>query len=305
MRLHEYGHRDRHIDTLVVTLLLFSVLLYLILTGDLFSAQAQDEIGGSRFIPDVLLAGFRTLAAGLSLFTVVSICLDHEGGPSIPLFYESRQCEEAVLFGSHRLAAFTVWSFIAFGVYFTLAALVSWSQVLGWSFPSWLLTVIPPLFAIACGTALLVTVVVTYYLIPNNQKKGFDVAKYFLWYEIVMHNLNVIILGVDLVLGGIDITLGMVAFPLIFGIAYVFFSYLYAVYGGGIYLYDFLDPRLSRAPYIHIGLFAMISFFYAVALVLDALVDWNIIAGGFGMALGIYSIVRFREPVRSGFQVEA
>ena len=146
------------------------------------------------------------------------------------------------------------------------------------------------------------TVVVTYYLIPNNQEKGFDVAKYFLWYEIVMHNLNVILLGADLVFGGVDITLGMVTFPILFGIAYVFFAYIYALYGGGIYLYDFLDPRVSRAPFIHIGLFAMIALFYSVALVLDALVDWNIFAGGLGVLVGIYSIVRFREPVRSGFQ---
>ena len=116
-----------------------------------------------------------------------------------------------------------------------------------------------------------------------------------------MHNLNVILLGADLVLGGVDVTLGMIAFPVLFGIAYVFFAYIYAVYGGGIYLYDFLDPRVSRAPYIHIGLFVMIAFFYSIALVLDALVDLNIIVGGIGVALCIYSIVRFREPVRTGF----
>ena len=302
MSLHEYGERDRHIEPFVLTLVILVLLLIAVLTGDFFSIQPQHRSGGSEFIPNVLLAVFRTFAAGLSLFTVVSICLDKQGGPSIPLFYESRERGEAVLFGVHRLVAFTVWSFIAFGVYFTLAAFASWAVVFDSSVPSWLLAIIPPIFAIACGTALLVTVVVTYYLIPKNQKKGFDVAKYFYWYEIVMHNLNVILLSIDLVLGGVDITLGMVSFPVLFGIAYVFFSYIYAVYGGGIYLYDFLDPRVSRAPYIHIGLFVMIAMFYSVALVLDALVDWNVIAGGVGVAIGIYSIVRFREPVRSGFQ---
>ena len=302
MGLHEYGERDRHIETFVLVLVMLAALLIVVMTGDFHTAQEQDRIGGSPFLPDVLLAVFRTLAAGLSLFTVVSICLDQEGGPSIPLFYESRKCEEAVLFGAHRLAAFTVWSFIAFGTYFFLAAFASWAEIFGATIPSWVLAVIPPIFAIACGTALLVTVVVTYYLIPNNQEKGFDVAKYFLWYEIVMHNLNVILLGADLVFGGVDITLGMVTFPILFGIAYVFFAYIYALYGGGIYLYDFLDPRVSRAPFIHIGLFAMIALFYSVALVLDALVDWNMFAGGLGVLVGIYSIVRFREPVRSGFQ---
>ena len=94
----------------------------------------------------------------------------------------------------------------------------------------------------------------------------------------------------------------MVTFPVIFGIAYVFFSYIYAAYVGGIYLYDFLDPRVSRAPQIHIGLLATIALFYSIALFLDALVDWNVIVGGLGVTVCIYSIVRFREPVRSGFQ---
>ena len=302
MSLPEDGERDRHIETFVLTLVMFVALLIGVLNGDFLSPQAQTRIGGSAFIPNILLAVFRTLAAGLSLFTVISVCLDREGGPAIPLFYKSRKCEQAVLYGSHRLVAFTVWSFIAFGAYFALAAFASWAEIFGVSVPSWLLAVIPLIFAIACGTALLVTVVVTYYLIPNNLEKGFDVAKYFLWYEIVMHNLNVILLGVDLVLGGVDITLGMVAFPVLFGIVYVFFAYIYAIYGGGIYLYDFLDPRVSRAPLIHIGLFVMIALFYSVALALDALVDWNVIAGGLGVAVCIYSIVRFREPVRAGFQ---
>ena len=302
MSLHEYGERDRHIETFVLTLVMFVALLIGVLNGDFLSPQAQTRIGGSAFIPNILLAVFRTLAAGLSVCTVISVCLDREGGPAIPLFYKSRKCEQAVLYGSHRLVAFTVWSFIAFGAYFALAAFASWAEIFGVSVPSWLLAVIPLIFAIACGTALLVTVVVTYYLIPNNLEKGFDVAKYFLWYEIVMHNLNVILLGVDLVLGGVDITLGMVAFPVLFGIVYVFFAYIYAIYGGGIYLYDFLDPRVSRAPLIHIGLFVMIALFYSVALALDALVDWNVIAGGLGVAVCIYSIVRFREPVRAGFQ---
>ncbi len=302
MGLHEYGKRDRHIETFVLVLVILAALLVVVLTSDFLSAQPQGKIGGSEFVPDVLLAVFRTLAAGLSLFTVVSICLDQEGGPSIPLFYESRKCEEVVLFGVHRLVAFTVWSFIAFGAYFTLVAFASWAEVFGATTPPWLLAIIPPIFAIACGTSMLVTVVVTYYLIPNNQKKGFNVAKYFLWYEIVMHNLNVILLGADLVLGGVDITFGMVTFPVIFGIAYVFFSYIYAAYFGGIYLYDFLDPRVSRAPQIHIGLLAMIALFYSIALFLDALVDWNVIVGGLGVTVCIYSIVRFREPVRSGLQ---
>jgi hypothetical protein len=237
----------------------------------------------------------------LAIFTVVSICTDEEGSVSLPIFYDSRQHAEVVRLGAHRLVPFTVWSFIVFGLYFTIAAASSWVLVLGGKVPSWALVSAPITFATACGTALLVTVVVTFYLIPNNASKGYDVSKYFEWHEVTMHNGNVIILGTELVLGGLDITFGMVAFPVLFGMLYVGFANAYAVFGGGIYLYDFLDPRLRGGPIIHLILLLLISGFYCVTLVLDALADWNVIVGGLGVAVSIYSIVRFREPVRSGF----
>ena len=282
--------------------MLFGLLYYIGASGVLEVTHTQSQVAGSKYLPNILLALFRTAAAVLAIFTVVSICTNEKGGLSLPLFYDSRQRGEVVMRGAHRLVPFTVWSFIAFGLYFIIAAASSWVLVLGGEVPRWAITSAPIVVATACGAALLVTVVVTFYLIPRNVAKGFDVSKYFEWYEVVMHSGNVIILGADLILGGIDITLGMVAFPVLFGVVYIGFANAYAVFGGGIYMYDFLDPRVSRAPYIHIGLFVMIALFYSVALVLDALVDWNVIVGGIGVAIGIYSIVRFREPVRSGFQ---
>jgi hypothetical protein len=243
------------------------------------------------------LALFRTAAAVLAIFTVVSICIDEEGSVSLPIFYDSRQHAEVIRLGAHRLVPFTVWSFIVFGLYFTIAAASSWVLVLGGKVPNWALTSAPITFATACGTALLVTVVVTFYLIPNNAAKGYDVSKYFGWHEVTMHNGNVIILGTELVFGGLDITFGMVAFPVLFGMVYIGFANAYAVFGGGIYLYDFLDPRLRGGPIIHLILLLIICGFYCVTLMLDALADWNVIAGAFGVAVGVYSIVKFRGPL--------
>ena len=215
---------------------------------------------------------------------------------SLPVFYDSRESGEIVLLGAHRLIPFTVWSFAAFGLYFTIAAASSWVLVLGGEVPDWALASAPLAFATACGTALLVTVVVTFYLIPSNAAKGYDVSKYFEWQEVLMHNGNVIILGIELVFGGIGITLGMVAFPLLFGIVYIGFANAYAMFGGGIYLYDFLDPRLKGGPIIHFILFLIIFGFYCFTLMLNALTEWNVIAGFLAVALGIYSILRVRIP---------
>ena len=300
--LREYGERDRHLETAVlITFMSFSLFYYIGTSGILEATHTQSQVAGSEYIPNILLALFRTAAAVLAIFTVVSICIDEEGSVSLPIFYDSRQHAEVVRLGAHRLVPFTVWSFIVFGLYFTIAAASSWVLVLGGKVPSWALASAPITFATACGTALLVTVVVTFYLIPNNASKGYDVSKYFEWHEVTMHNGNVIILGTELVLGGLDITFGMVAFPVLFGMLYVGFANAYAVFGGGIYLYDFLDPRLRGGPIIHLILLLLISGFYCVTLVLDALADWNVIVGGLGVAVSIYSIVRFREPVRSGF----
>ena len=159
-----------------------------------------------------------------------------------------------------------------------------------------LLAAIPVMFAVACGTALLVSVVVTHYLIPSNFSKGFDVSHYFEWYELVMHNCNVIILGVELVMMGMDINLGMVVFPVLFGIAYVVFANPYAVFGGGVYLYDFLDPRLSGGPVIHVMLLLAIAGLFCIAVAVDALADWNVLAGAAAGGGAVYSIVRLRHP---------
>ena len=294
--LREYGEQSRHLETGALTIFMLLTLLYYITTSGVTEvSQVQSHIVGSRYLPDVLLALFRTAAAVLALFTLINICIDEEGSVVLPTFYDSKQRGEVVLLGVHRLVPFTVWSFVAFGIYFTIAAASSWVHVLGGEVPDWALASVSITFAIACGTALLVTIIVTFYLIPKNAAKGFDVSKYFKWHESLMHNGNVIILGMELVLGNLDITPGMVAFPLIYGIVYLGFANAYAVFGGGIYMYDFIDPRLRGGPVIHLILLLLISGFYCVALVLNALTDWNVIAGACGVAVGTYSIVKFRK----------
>ncbi|MFL2532689.1 MAG: hypothetical protein ACJ0HO_02875 [Candidatus Thalassarchaeum sp.] len=295
--LREYGESDRRLETAALTtFMLLAMLYYIVTSGVAEVSHTQSQIAGSLYLPNILLALFRTVAAVLALFTLVSICIDEQGSVSLPVFYDSRESGEIVLLGAHRLIPFTVWSFAAFGLYFTIAAASSWVLVLGGEVPDWALASAPLAFATACGTALLVTVVVTFYLIPSNAAKGYDVSKYFEWQEVLMHNGNVIILGIELVFGGIGITLGMVAFPLLFGIVYIGFANAYAMFGGGIYLYDFLDPRLKGGPIIHFILFLIIFGFYCFTLMLNALTEWNVIAGFLAVALGIYSILRVRIP---------
>ena len=109
--LLEYGERDRHLETAALaTFALLTLLYYIITSGVVGVTQTQGQIAGSQYVPDILLALFRTVAAVLSVFTLISICTDEEGSLSLPTLYDSRQSEEVLLLGIHRLVPFTVWS---------------------------------------------------------------------------------------------------------------------------------------------------------------------------------------------------
>ena len=148
--LLEYGERDRHLETIaLLTFALLALLYYVLASGVVGATQTQDQIAGSQYVPDILLALFRTVAAVLSVFTLISICTDDEGSLSLPTLYDSRQSEEVLLLGIHRLVPFTVWSFAAFGLYFSVAAASSWVLVLGGEVPGWALAAVPLAFATA------------------------------------------------------------------------------------------------------------------------------------------------------------
>ena len=108
-RLRAYGERDRHIETGALVLVTFLGLLYYVLTSDALSAShTSQQISSSAYVPDILVALFRSAAALLSFCTLTAICLDEGGSTSLPVFYKSRQRGEAKMLGVHRLVPFTV-----------------------------------------------------------------------------------------------------------------------------------------------------------------------------------------------------
>ena len=75
--LLEYGERDRHLETIaLLTFALLALLYYVLASGVVGAMQTQGQIAGSQYVPDILLALFRTVAAVLSVFTLISICTD-------------------------------------------------------------------------------------------------------------------------------------------------------------------------------------------------------------------------------------
>ena len=59
---------------------------------------------------------------------------------------------------------------------------------LGGTVPEWILISSPILFSTSFASAILVTCVITFQIVPDNLAKGLPVSRLFTWYEIVMHN---------------------------------------------------------------------------------------------------------------------
>ena len=153
----------------------------------------------------------------------------------------------------------------------------------------------PALFATAYSCAILVTFVVSFYIIDNELNRGNDIDHLFYWYEIVMHNLNVVILGIALIINNMEMDWRYFSLAIIFGIIYVFWARLYVILAG-VYIYNFLDPRLKNAPLIHIILLIFLVFSFVIVVFFEILINWNFVIGSLIIILFTISIIRIKQP---------
>ena len=153
----------------------------------------------------------------------------------------------------------------------------------------------PALFATAYSCAILVTFVVSFYIIDNELNRGNDIDHLFYWYEIVMHNMNVVILGIALIINNMEMDWRYFSLAIIFGIIYVFWARLYVILAG-VYIYNFLDPRLKNAPLIHIILLIFLVFSFVIVVFFEILIIWNFVIGSLIIILFTISIIRIKQP---------
>ena len=295
-KLINYGKKDMHIETALITIfVLFVTLIFIFYSNLLLDIPALDSVVSSNYLSDEMLAIFRTLCAILSLVTLAWVALDPKGSPDYPLYFEERINRKRHSSGITRLAAFTMWHFGLFGISFAISAIASWIHISGNEVPDWMLISSPALFATAYSCAILVTFVVSFHIIDNELERGNDIGHLFYWYEIVMHNLNVIILGIALIINNMEMDWRYFSLPIIFGIIYVFWARLY-VFLAGVYIYNFLDPRLKGAPLIHIILLMFLMFSFLIVMFFEKLIEWNVVIGSLFIILFTFSIIRIKQP---------
>ena len=132
--------------------------------------------------------------------------------------------------------------------------------------PQFILHVGTAAFATAFSSAVLTATIIRYVILPAQMKKGEDIYHMFLPHEQVMHNWALILLSIELVLGTISMRPPMIALGLTYGALYLIFAEFWAHFGGGYYVYQFIDPRPKEGPLLLVGLMFVCSISFFVGL---------------------------------------
>ena len=91
------------------------------------------------------------------------------------------------------------------------------------------------LFQVCFTTALLVTALVTFVLIPAGRSTGVDMAFMYDPPALIMHNLNLVLMLTELLVNRFSFNLWHTAFTVLFGMVYVLFAWVNFLYGTRVF----------------------------------------------------------------------
>lgn len=296
-RLMGYGDRDKGPDTaLLTTLFLVLMLFFISESGSLEASQTQEQVATSGILPDAALGSFRVACSILVVITLSWIALDPKGSSDNPLYLKERELLPRKVVGPTRLAAFTMWHFALIGVSFGVSGAATWIHASGGTVPEWVLVASPILFSTSYACAILVTCTISFHIIGDNIAKGNRVSNLFTWYEILMHNGNVALLGISLLVNEMEVELHFLAFPAVFGIAYVAWAAIYANFISGVFIYDFMDYRMRGAPVIYLVLMSLLISFFFVVMALDRIAEWSTVVAAVIISVMTWRISTVKDP---------
>lgn len=259
---------------LTLSILVFSLLIYVFYHEP--GPYDAGQMYGEETLSTIALLLFRLGCAYLVVHcTVAWMVRNPIPGIMVPLFRVDREMRMHHSEGFERLVPFSSWTMLIFGFAMLWNGLAGlWYLIIG--APSTLfLHLGTALFATAYSSAALTSVIVRYVILPSIIKKGEDIRPMFLPHEQVMHNWAFIFLSCELVFGTLSIRLPMLVLGLTYGALYLVFAELWARFGGGYYVYDFIDPRPKEAPVYLIGLMLICSVFFLVGFGISQAQQFN------------------------------
>ena len=282
--------------SLTISILVISIVIYV-----LFSKSGPDfdssQIHGNGGLYTLILTLFRLACAYLVIHTTIFWMVKNPvPGIMTPLFREESQSRSHRSKGFERLVPFSSWTMLIFGIAMLWNGISSAWVLFYTPPPEFILHIGTAIYATAFSSAVLTATIIRYVILPAQMKRGEDIYHMFLPHEQVMHNWALILLSCELVLGTMSIRFPMVALGLTYGALYLIFAEYWARFGGGYYVYEFIDPRPKEGPYLLVGLMlvCLISFFVGLFI---SYVRESSIALGLGLVIILISLsTRFGTP---------
>ena len=149
--------------------------------------------------------------------------------------------------GLQCVSTFTLWCWIVEGTSFLLAGMIPLVHLLlpnHAPFSPWVLRTAIILWETAAPVSILVSAVVKYALWPMAMEHGENVKLLKATGALLQHNLNSIAALVEVgLLGGLPVNLGHFAFPPLYGILYLLFSYAM--------MYSWVDDRSKGSQFFY------------------------------------------------------
>ncbi len=292
-----YGEKDSTGKSLF-TLGLIAVFCFVFLFHwDVFTLlQVASVSFGTSFLPDSMILLWRMLCFGVGVSAIIYM-FRMKTGTMVVHDHETRSEITLHPLGIKKFVTFSSWNLICNVVYFLLATLSSLSLLFTFTFPTWLQITQVLFFSTALGSAFLTSTIVRYVILPGEVKQRRVHKHQFFFHNQMMHNFATIFLAVEIILIQPELQPHFAIFGLLIGVLYALFAYPFAYFGGGYYVYSFIDPRLKLAPLLVTGLAGAISVFYLGIWIISQLVGYSAVLGSTAVIVWILLIVQFRPEV--------
>ena len=273
------------IITLISLVLLFrwDVPSLLVGTGNSLTQGPSDVVMAIWHIA-CLLVGLRAIAFMYTMKTGHMIVRSHEKKLDVlihPL-------------GIKKFVTFSSWTLILNVMYFFFATLSSFVLLAGMDLPSGLAQLLGGVFVTALGASFLTSTVVRYVILPSNYSDEEHHKRQFWFHNQMMHNFCTVFLVIEILLTSPQLEFVYMLFGILIGLAYALFAFPFAAFGGGYYVYSFIDPRLQKAPLFITMLALAISLSYVGVWFVSELVSFNIFIGGSLLVAWCSQIVQFK-----------
>ena len=289
----QYHPKDDVVRSMSVLSLITLVSLILLFRWDVPSLLIGTGNSLIQGPSDVLMAMWHIACLLLGLRAIAFMYLMKTGH----MIVRSHEKKEDVLIhplGIKKFVTFSSWTLILNVMYFFLATLSSFVLLAGIDLPSGLAQLLGSVFVTALGASFLTSTVVRYVILPGDYSDEEHHKRQFWFHNQMMHNFCTVFLVIEILLTSPQLEFVYMLFGILIALAYALFAFPFAAFGGGYYVYSFIDPRLQKAPLLITLLALAISVSYIGVWLVSELISFNVFVGGSLLVIWCSRIVQFR-----------